>query len=334
MPQVPPSGRNGERADRGHADGIRDELARLSAVVSQMVVRLPPEWRTRRRWIAVGAVLLGVLAIYFVTRPAPAPAPQQVPADTKVFQISNTPVLTFAHSSGRVHITSGPDGQVSIKENRNGITSAIQTQYTRTGDKITVAVSIPDGLYLDTWVDFDVTVPKRAGVTAMLAAGTLEANGLNGHITLSDTNGAIWATNLSGSIALTTQSGSINTERVSGQLTAITQNGTITTGTTRLSGRSTMQADSGTINFHGSLDPSGSYLFRNSNGAIGLTLPNNSAVNVDAHSMSGSITSAFPTVAAVRESSGSGARGSFGRAPRARLTIQTTSGSIQLFQGG
>lgn len=346
--KVPPSDRGGEGAERGQPEGthhnhgeadgaerglagiLRDGGARWRELGREMAERLPPQWRTRRRWMMVGLILFGVLALYYVTRPATSPQP--LPPGTKVFQVSNRPVLVFAHSAGRVHISRGQDGQVRITENRNGVTDAIETKYAQQGDTITVTVSVQDGLYLDTWVDFDVAVPPQAGVSATVAAGTLEATGLSGPVTLRNTNGAIWATNLNGPMDLTTESGSINTTGVSGQLTATTQNGTITTTDTRLSGKSTVRAESGTINFHGSLDPRGSYLFHDSNGAVGLTLPRDAAVSVDARATSGSINSEFPSVTAVQGAGGSGARGNIGRAPRASLTIQTTSGSIQLLQ--
>ena len=332
MPPLPPSRPQGERPGQGRTDPVARQLSRWRAVASHRVEQLPPAWRSRRRLTLVAAVVLGVLFLVYLLRPTPAPPPQ-VPPGTHVFQVSDRPVLVFAHSAGSVHISAGPDGQVSIAENRNGITDAIQTNYAQKGNTITVTVTIPDGLYLDTWVDFDVHVPRHAGASAELAAGTLNADGFSGRIALNNTNGAIWATNLTGDITLTTQSGSINTDHVRGRLTASTQNGTITTGDTRLSGRSTVQAQSGTINFHGSLDPNGSYIFRDSNGAIGLTLPRRSALQVDARSTSGSISSQFPGVRAVPQTGGSAARGSLGRTPRGQLTIQSSSGSIQLLQG-
>lgn len=335
-PRMSPSHQDGEQgkpSDRDHLGALRGQLARWEATAAQMAARLPPAWRRRRRWTIVGLVACGVLVIYFLTRLTSPAGPQQVAPDTKVFQTSNTPVLRFAHSSGEVHISSGKDGQVRIRELRNGVTSAIQTQYAQKGDAITVTVSIPDGLYLDTWVDFDVAVPQRTGVTAQVARGTLVATNLDGNVTLRNTNGAIEATNLNGATDVTTQSGAITLTRVQGQVTATTQNGTITTSETRLSGHSTVRAQSGTINFHGSLDPRGSTLFSDSNGAIGLTLPRGSAVAVDARATSGSIASAFPTVPAVQQQGGSMARGRIGREPLAHLTVQTTTGSIQLLDG-
>jgi hypothetical protein len=223
---------------------------------------------------------------------------------------------------------------VRIKENENGITDAIHIAYRQKGNAVTVSVNIDNDLYLDTWVDFDVSVPREAGLTASVAAGTLEATALTGAITLNNTNGAIWASNLTGPMVLTSQSGSINTGHVRGQLMAITQNGTITTIETHLSGRSIVRAQSGTINFHGSLDPHGAYLFANGNGAVGITLPPTSAIRVTARTASGSINCAFMPLVVIQRNGAEQAHGQFGRAPLAGLTIETTSGSIDLNRGG
>ena len=279
-------------------------------------------------------LLLALLALVVRATSMRPATPQQTAPDTKTFFVGNRPTLVFAHTIGSVHVTSGPDGQVSIRENKNGITSAIAIQYAQRGDTIVVTADVQSGLYLDTWVDFDVSVPRQAGLSLSVPTGTLVVDGLSGEIALSDTNGSIWATHLSGSVALTTESGSINTDHVSGQVSVATQNGTVTTTNTHLTGHSTIRAESGTINFHGSLGRSGSYLFRDSNGAVGLTLPRDAAYAVDAHTSGGSINTDFPGVTVYHQEAGTGARGNVGDLPRARLMIQTTSGSIDLHQGG
>jgi DUF4097 and DUF4098 domain-containing protein YvlB len=241
--------------------------------------------------------------------------------------------LRFVHSTGSVHVSAGPGGQVSITENRNGITDAIHTSYRQQGDVITVTVSIDNGLPLATWVDFNVAVPQDTSANVAIAAGTLKAVGLTGNFVLQDTNGSIWAANLSGVIALQTASGSINTSHVSGQVSASTNNGTITTISTRLRGHSLMQADNGTISFHGSLDPGCHAVFRNTNGATGVTLPSGSSILVDARTRSGSINSGFSSVHVVADSEGQVAHGRVGQGASARLSIETMGGSIDLHRG-
>ncbi len=304
------------------------------ATLARMLDRLPPQWRTRRGALVASTALIGVLVIALVVRSSHQRPPEQPAPGTRIFFVSGRPTVVFAHSVGHVHITGGADGQVEIKENRNGATDEIHIGYVQHGDTITVTTDIPRGLFIDTWVDFDVQVPARSGLDARMATGTLDANGLSGQIALHDTDGSIWANGLDGAITMTTTSGSINTNHVRGQITATTQNGTITTLDTLLRGRATIQAESGTINFHGALDRNGTYVFRNGNGAVGLTLPRAAAFALDARTGGGSINSDFAGVKVAHHSATTTGSGTVGSAPRARLAIQTTGGSIALFQGG
>jgi hypothetical protein len=275
----------------------------------------------------VGALVLAVILLVIATRSTtqrhPAPG-------TTVFPVGNQVVLRFVHSTGSVHIKSGPAGQVSITEHRNGFTDAIHTRYRQQGNVITVTVSVGNGLPTATWVDFVVAVPQDETANVAVGAGTLTAGGLAGNLVLHDTNGSIWAANIDGTIALATASGSINTSKVTGQVSATTGNGTITTIATRLRGFSRVQAQNGTINFHGSLAPGSHAMFRNTNGAIGVMLPRDSSVLVDARTPSGSINSEFPSVRVVSDSGGRRADGRIGPDPSAHLSIWTEGGSIGL----
>jgi hypothetical protein len=310
-------------------DGIATarRKASSSSLAAAVEARIPPEWRRPRRLILIGVLVLAVVLI-IVTRPT---AIQRHPAPgTTVFQVGNRVVLRFLHSTGSVHVSPGPAGQVSIKENRNGFTDAIHTRYRQQGDAITVTVSIESGLPFATWVDFDVAVPQDASTNVAVAAGTLEASHLDGNFVLQDSNGSIGAANVSGAIAMQTTSGSISTSQVSGQVSAITDNGTITTNSTHLGGHSLVQAQNGTINFHGSLGPGSHTVFRNTNGTTAIALPSRSSVLVTARTPHGSINSEFSSVRAGTSSDGRIADGRVGRGAPAHLSIQTMGGSISL----
>jgi hypothetical protein len=309
---------------------IRGE-ALSSSLAALVEAHVPPTWRRPRRLVLAGALLLA--AIVLIATTLTATVPSQPAPGTMVFQVGQRVVLRFVHSTGNVHVRAGPDGQVRITEHRSGITDAIHTSYRQQADVITVTVSVDNGLSMATWVDFDVAVPRDTSANVSVAAGTLEAAGLTGNFVLQDTSGSISATNVSGSVALQTTSGSISTSRVSGQVSAVTDNGTITTISTRLLGHSLVQAQSGTINFHGSLDPGCDAVFRNTNGAIGVTLPSGSSALVDARTPLGSINSGFSSVHVVSDSDGRVANGRVGRGASARLSIQTTGGSIDLNHG-
>ena len=327
--------------------GPESALRRMFAVISSAAValrrkalsgslaalgeaRVPLPWRRPRRLILIGAVVLAIVLI-FVTRSGtfnshPAPG-------TTVFHVGNRVVLRFVHSTGDVHVSPGPVGQVRIKENRSGMTDAIHTSYRQQRDAITVAVSVQSGLPVATWVDFDVAVPENTSANVAVAAGTLEASRLSGNFVLKDSNGSIGAANVTGAIALQTTSGSISTSQVSGRVSAITDNGTIMTSSTRLDGHSLLQAQNGTINFHGSLDPGSQTVVRNTNGAIGMTLPSRSSVLVNARTPHGSINSQFSSLRVGADSDGRVADGRLGKGTPARVRIQTMGGSISLNRG-
>jgi hypothetical protein len=308
------------------ANDLRRMLARWSAAITAM---------PGRRLMLAGALVLAAIGLIIATRPTRSMLPTHPAPGTTVFPLaSNQVILRFVHSTGSVNVTPGKSGQVTITENRNGITSAIETKYRENGGVITVTVSVQNGLYDPTWVDFNVAVPQDTSANVAVAAGTLRASGLAGNLVLQDTNGSIWATNDSGALGLQTESGSVNTSRVSGQVSASTDNGTITTVATRLRGATVMQAQNGTINFHGSLDPGCHAVFRNTNGATGVTLPSGASVLVDARAHSGSINSEFSSVRVATDSGERVANGWVGRDGSARLSIQTMSGSIDLNRGG
>lgn len=326
-------GTRGARRGASPEPAVRRIHAARSALAVWVEAHVPPAWRRPRRLVLAGASLLAAVALIIATRPPATTLPRHPAPGTTVFQVDQRVVLRFVHSTGSVHVSAGPDGQVSITENRNGITDAIHTSYRQQGDMITVTVSVDNGLPLATWVDFNVAVPQDTSANVAMAAGTLKAVGLTGHFVLQDTSGSIWAANLSGAIALQTASGSINTSHVSGQVSASTNNGTITAISTRLRGHSLMQADNGTISFHGSLDPGCRAVFRNTNGATGVTVPKGSSILVDARTRSGSINSGFSSVHVVSDSEGRVAHGRVGRGAPARLSIQTMGGSIDLHRG-
>ena len=82
--------------------------------------------------------------------------------------MGGAPTLIFAHNIGNVHIHSGADGQVSIREDRNGFPDAIHISYTQAGGTIHITSDIDNDLTSDTWVDFDVGVPRLMGFSAAL----------------------------------------------------------------------------------------------------------------------------------------------------------------------
>src|SRR5260221_6502430 len=194
--------------------------AASSSVSAWLEANIPRAWRRPRRLVLVGA-LLAAIALIIATRPGATTMPPRHPAPgTTVFQAGQRVVLRFVHSAGRVHVTAGPDGQVSITENRSGITDAIHTSYRQQGDLITVTVSIDQGLTLATWVDFDVKVPRGTSAKVAVAAGVLEGALLPRGVVIRDTNRTELAGQLARRIAPPTLRSAHHTRRACGQLNA------------------------------------------------------------------------------------------------------------------
>src|SRR5215472_4670740 len=158
-------------------------MASSSSHRALVEAHVPPAWRRPRRLLLGGALLLAAIAFIVVTR---STIPRHPAPETTAFPIDHRVVLRFIHSTGRVHVKAGPDGQVSITEHRNGMTSAIHTGYRQQGDVITVNVSVGGGLPVATWVDFVVAIPRETTANVEVAAGTLEAAGLTGNLALGD----------------------------------------------------------------------------------------------------------------------------------------------------
>src|SRR5262249_20601882 len=104
------------------------------AAIPRLAMQSSRSWRV----LAASAVIVGIIAMIFLGRFLFTGMPQQIAPDTKRFFVANQPTLVFDHFIGNVHVMPGPDGQVSIKEQKNGETDAIQIRYAQRGDTIIV----------------------------------------------------------------------------------------------------------------------------------------------------------------------------------------------------
>ena len=102
-----------------------------------------------------------------------------------------------------------------------------------------------------------------------------------------------------------------------------------------LSGTSVITTDSGYINFNGTIATSGTAQFTTSSGTIDFTTPADSAFQLNASTVSGSIdASDFPGVNVRQgDTQATGNVGAVSQGKRAKVTLNTDSGSISLHQG-
>lgn len=93
------------------------------------------------------------------------------------------------------------------------------------GDRVEIRGS---GRGLEAWADLVVEVPDGKDIALYLAAGEVEAHGVDGAIKLHTGSGSVEATDVSGSLSLDTGSGSAHASNVRGDLSVDTGSGSVT----------------------------------------------------------------------------------------------------------
>lgn len=118
------------------------------------------------------------------------------------------------------------------------------------------AHATPEGIYLRgqssgqqcsgrLWITLEVNVPKNYSLDVSTGGGNLEADDINGRVTLVTSGGNIVMGNIGGPARLQTEGGHITVKNVSGELVATTGGGHITTGT--IAGNAALRTDGGHI---------------------------------------------------------------------------------------
>ncbi|MBV9020092.1 MAG: hypothetical protein JOZ71_05200 [Ktedonobacteraceae bacterium] len=124
-------------------------------------------------------------------------------------------------------------------------------------------------------------------------------------------------------LRLKENSGTINVTGVTGQMDLEVGNGNITTSQVTLTGSSLLKAKTGTIAFAGSVDHFSFAHLTTDQGFISVKLPNSSSFHVDAVTKAGNISTNFA-------SSGTAIHADHGAAPRAFITLDENSGSMDI----
>jgi DUF4097 and DUF4098 domain-containing protein YvlB len=157
-------------------------------------------------------------------------------------------------------------------------------------------------------VTYRVHVPRRAGLDAESVNGGLTVTGTRGKAHMETTNGRIDLTDVQGDLELTTVNGGINVRRSAGALRAGTTNGSI-------------EAELSDF-------PDGSDLrFETTNGHVSLRLPRDARLSIDAATTNGRVRSDF-TVAGGQPGKHS-LKGDI-NGGGGRLYIRTTNGGVEI----
>ncbi|MBV9708745.1 MAG: DUF4097 family beta strand repeat protein [Chloroflexi bacterium] len=287
----------------------------------------PPLQPRRRSLLAVVAVIVIVLlALWYLSHALFAAIPSNPSnSTTKSFSVFGAPTLVITDPSGRVHIHRGEDArQVTVNWSIRHFgfgdnTKDIQLVAVQNGDTISITVPETSAFPLSGIgeANLDISVPQKTNVRLNDQSGTVDIEDINGQINAATGSGDIQARDVAGQITLHTDSGSINTESINGIVGLSTNSGNIEMRNASLQGPSTLNVDSGSIQFDGTLDPHGTYDFETASGSIDVALPQNSAFHLDTGTNSGVLSNEF-------------GNNDVGSNPRAHLTLKTGSGSIDI----
>lgn len=217
------------------------------------------------------------------------------------FKVGSFPTLNVVDLSGSINVVSGgPADVVTVQPDQsNGFfggngpfqSSTIQASQSPDGSTLTINVNA------DSSDSADVTLTVPQDIT----------------------------------LHLQTQDGDISISGVTGQMTLSSDGGDIELDGDTLQQHSSIQTNSGDIDFAGAIDPRGTYQLTSNSGDITVGLDGGTPYHLHTISESGTFTG---NGAASSFSSGDGnginQRGNVGSNPQASLTIQTQSGDIDL----
>ena len=222
------------------------------------------------------------------------------------FAVSATPTVVINNDIGSIHVQSGGTGSdVTIQATRyagpGSNVNDVQVNYTQNSAANTVTANVYRStnvtFFSSLKVDFEVTVPNNTALEIKTTTGGLDVSGVSGQMSLQSNTGSVDV-----------------------------RDGVLSPG-------STLNSNTGSITFNGSISQTGSYQFTTNTGSINVTLPASSVFHLDASTDTGSITSDFPGVYVQHTNfTGAVAHSDVGSAPQATITMTTNTGSISLHE--
>ena len=262
----------------------------------------------------------------------------------QTFTVTGTPTISLHDRNGTITVTRGEENSVVIHAIKRAATdealAKLQVNLQQDGNHITIETT-GDTLsgfaffgHNGMAVDYQIQVPAHADLGPINSSnGRIEVTGIAGQFDLSTSNGVITARDVDGTVAAQTANGRVSVTGGSGTLRLGSSNGIVEVRDVRANGID-LHTSNGRITFAGSLAPGSKNSVETSNGTVSLTLPPDSALNVDLRSGNGSVTVGFPvTTAPNGQTKRNAVQGVINR-PDADLTVHTGNGSITLTKQG
>lgn len=247
--------------------------------------------------LVLGFGLLIAAGVYF--------ALSKMRVETRKFSVSGHPRIIVNNEVGTMRVNAASDDNtVTIQTKRHSqrfgkdaIKSWVSYEQSEDGSEISAEVErlYAPGINLPQGIDFDLKVPNNADLELTTGIGD------------------IWVTGISGQLSLKSDTGTI-----------YVRHGLLT-------GNSVLKSGIGSINFHEAIDPHGAYQFVTETGSVNVTLPDDTAFELDASTNLGSITTVVPGMTMVYRTNNE-VHGDVGSPPRASMRIRSSIGSVSVFE--
>lgn len=275
----------------------------------QPVYGPPPRRHSPWPWIILAVVLIlaftGVLSMFAAIGYNFAGYTSSSP-ETRYFTVTANPTVVINNDIGSIQVRAGGTGSnITVLATKHaafgGNVNDVQVSYNQAIEANTITINVDRttnaNFFNSPSVDFDVTVPSNAA------------------------------------LELKTNTGGINVFGVAGRMSLTSNTGSVDVSDGVLTSSSTLNSNTGSITFNGSIGKTGAYQFTTNTGSVNVTLPANSVFHVDATTDTGSITSDFPGVTVNHPNfTGAVAHGDVGSSPQAMVTLRTNTGSINVHQ--
>jgi hypothetical protein len=221
----------------------------------------------------------------------------------KTFAVASPARLDLSNIRGSVEIRPGEDDlfQVTaVKQTDSGDAGKTQIEISQAANRnVTVATHFPDGWWL--WilgskpcrVDYIVKMPRNSTLKVRGVSNTVLVDGFSGDFDFQTVSGNLTLKNLTGPVQINTVSGDVSAAKLSGAFELVTVSGDLEASDGQLtsiraktvSGHLTVQT----------LLSEGPYHFDSVSGDLRLQVPAEARFSARLSSISGGISSAFPT---------------------------------------
>lgn len=225
--------------------------------------------------------------------------PKYVERVDKHFTISGKPNVNVSTFDGSIEIRPWDKAEVQVvvekRATNKEAAETIQVQTAQNGDQVSVDVRVPRSEGFGIHFHFNrsakliVSLPATSDITAKSGDGSIDVEGLTGHVDLRSGDGSIRGRELGGGVNAHTGDGSITLTGVNGALDVDTGDGSIVA-----SGKfTTLRARSGDgsvkIEAAAGGTAAGEWNITTGDGSVTLALPDDFGAELDAHTGDGRI---------------------------------------------